>query len=190
MQKTLFRVQLSLVQKFAIFIVLSVAFLVITLWVRATLESVGPAGYAVAFLISAAGSATVVIPAPAFAVVVVLTEDLNLWLLGLLSGIGGTVGELSGYWLGTQCRVSINRTRMERVLSRGMSRYGGGVIFAAALLPAVPVDVAGLIAGSTSYPVKRFVFWLALGKIPMTIVLLYLTVKAFNAAGPYLRWMT
>ena len=189
MQRALFRVQLSLVQKFAIFLVLSVAFLVIILWVRATLESVGPAGYAVAFLISAAGSATVVIPAPAFAVVV-LTEDLNLWLLGLLSGIGGAVGELSGYWLGTQCRVSLNRTRMERVLSRGMSRYGGGVIFAAALLPAVPVDIAGLIAGSTGYPFKRFVFWLALGKIPMTIVLLYVTVKAFNAAEPYLRWMT
>ena len=67
-----------------------------------------------------------------------------------------------------------------------MARFGGGIIFGSAFLPFVPVDVAGLVAGATSYPIRRFLFYLSLGKIPMTIGAAYAAAQAFDWAAPWL----
>ena len=189
LQQSLFRIELRLWQKFALFLTLSVAFAALRLWVRSTIDDVGPAGYLVAFLISFAGSATILVPAPTFAVVVILAEDLNVLALGIAAGVGGTLGELSGYYLGTQCRIAIAGNRLDRITRRAMDRTGGAMLVVAGLLPVVPVDIAGLIAGSTGYPVKRFLFWLALGKVPMTILLLFLAVEAIDQVGPFRRFL-
>jgi hypothetical protein len=47
-----------------------------------------------------------------------------------------------------------HRSRIERFMSRAMGRFGGDVVFGAALLPIIPLDVAGLIAGASGYPKK------------------------------------
>ena len=180
LQRSLYGVQLALWQKFALFVVVSSTFAVVTIWLRTIIEGIGPAGYVVAFLISVAGAATVIVPAPTFAIVVIVAEDLNVFLLGIAAGIGGTIGELSGYWLGTQCRLAIQDSWLDRATKKAMARFGGGVLFVSGLLPVIPVDVAGLIAGATAYPVRRFLFWLALGKVPMNIGLLYLSVEAID----------
>ena len=67
-----------------------------------------------------------------------------------------------------------------------MARYGGAVIFVTALVPILPADVAGLIAGATGYPIKKFLVYLSLGKVIMTVSILYLASKAFDWAGPVL----
>ena len=108
----------------------------------------------------------------------------------MVAGAGSAIGELSGYWLGAYCRVALAGTRLDRFLNKHMSRYGGGIIFVSALIPFIPVDAAGLMAGATKYPITKFLIYLSLGKIPMTVAVLYLSVKAADWADPYLKWFT
>ena len=70
-----------------------------------------------------------------------------------------------------------------------MSRFGGGIIFGAGLLPFIPVDAAGLAAGASAYPVRRFLLYLSLGKIPMTVAALYLAKAAFDWTAPFIDWL-
>ena len=71
-----------------------------------------------------------------------------------------------------------------------MNRYGGGILFVSALAPFIPVDAAGLVAGSTRYPVHKFLLYLGAGKILSNALLLYLSVEAFDRAERYLKWLT
>ena len=57
-------------------------------------------GYIGIFLISLVGSASIVFPIPAFAVIFVFGGILNPFLVGLIAGIGCAIGELTGYLLG------------------------------------------------------------------------------------------
>ena len=153
-QRSLFGVRLSRAQKIALFLLLSTLIAGFTAWLRPLLGDIGPVGYAVAFILSALGSASVVIPVPIFAALIVLAKDFDPILVGIAAGFGGNLGELTGYWLGTQCQIPLEGSRIERFMSRAMGRFVGDVVFGAALLPIIPLDVAGLIAGASGYPKK------------------------------------
>lgn len=169
---------------------MSVLLAVLIYFLRSSLTNVGPWGYPLAFVINMLSSATFVIPTPGFAIIVLMAQDLNPIGLGVIAGVGGTLGEFSGYWLGTQCQLIVKGTRLLRFMNKHMDRFGGGIIFVSALLPIIPVDVAGLIAGSTKYPVRKFLIYLGLGKTIMTVLILYLSVKAFDRFDPVLNWFT
>jgi uncharacterized membrane protein YdjX (TVP38/TMEM64 family) len=70
-----------------------------------------------------------------------------------------------------------------------MDRYGGGITSVSALIPMIPMDAAGLVAGSTRYPVARFLVYLSLGKILMTATVIYFAIRAFDWAEQYLKWL-
>jgi uncharacterized membrane protein YdjX (TVP38/TMEM64 family) len=188
--KTLYFLRLGPVQRILIFLVLTLALLLITIAVLPFLVSFGPWGYLAGLLISLMGSATVVIPAPGFASVVLMAAELHPIIMGVASGVGGTVGELSGYWLGTQGQGMLEGHRLYDITKRHMERHGGWTLFAVALIPLIPVDVGGIIAGTTRYPVWRFLLYLGAGKVIMTTGVLYASTKAFEWAEPYLRWLT
>jgi len=104
-------------------------------------------------------------------------------------GVGGTLGELTGYWLGAQGHESLQGNRVYAYLSRYMARVGGGILFFFGLLPFLPVDVAGVLAGASKYPILKFLVYLGIGKTIMSVVILYLAARAFQWAEPYLMWL-
>jgi membrane protein YqaA with SNARE-associated domain len=66
-------------------------------------------GYLGAFLISAIGNATILVPFPYIGVAFILgglRDELTLafvfnpWLIGVISGIGAMIGEMTGYFIG------------------------------------------------------------------------------------------
>ena len=182
--------QLTLRQKIGLFLLASLAVAGLMFWLRSVLGNVGPWAYPLGFVINGLSAATVVVPSVGFAIVVLMAQDVNPIWLGVVAGAGSAVGELSGYRLGVYCRVALAGTRLDRFLNKYMRRYGGGIIFASALIPFIPVDAAGLMAGSTRYPVSKFLLYLSLGKIPMTVAVLYLSVKAFDWAEPFIKWFS
>ena len=97
----------------------------LTYWLRSLLGNVGPWGYPLGFIINGLGAATVIVPSAGFATVVLMAQNVNPIWLGAAAGAGGTLGELSGYWLGAHCRVSLEGSKLERFMSRYMGRYGG-----------------------------------------------------------------
>ena len=183
-------VNLTLLQKIGLFLLVSIIFASLIFGLRSVLTNVGPWGYPLAFVISWLGAATILIPSPAFAIVVLMAQDSNPIALGVVSGIGGTFGELSGYWLGTQCGLWLKRCGVDGFFNRHMKRFGGGLLFVSALFPFIPVDAAGLVAGSIRYPIRKFLLYVGAGKIVSNALFLYLSVVAFDRFEPYLKWVT
>ncbi len=92
----------TLIQKAALFVVSTGLLVVITAALLPLLDEIGAWGYLAAFVVNALSSATVVIPGPGFAAILVMAKDLNWLALGIAAGIGGTLGEMTAYYIGTQ----------------------------------------------------------------------------------------
>lgn len=176
----------TLAVRIGLFVVFTLALVAATYLLLPTLVVIGPWGYVAGFVINLLTNATVMLPAPGFAAVIVMAKELDPFLLGLTAGLGGALGELSGFWLGSQGRDLVRANLIYRIARVYMGRYGGAVIFVAALIPVLPADIAGLIAGSTGYPIRKFLVYVSLGKAIMTITILYLASRAFEWAEPVL----
>ena len=86
-------------------------------------------GYLGAFLVGFMGSATVFLPIPSYAVVFIAATNLNPFLLGIIAGVGASVGELVGYSLGRGGRRVIEKrnhiTKDLNNLEKMFQKYGG-----------------------------------------------------------------
>ena len=136
------------------------------------------------FLITFLANATIVLPAPGLLVVIAFAgSGLSWWSVGLVAGVGATLGEMSGYLAGASGRAIVpNRTLYNR-LEGWMQRYGPLTITLLAFIPSPIFDLAGVIAGALKMPWYMFLFWCLLGKVPKILLVAY--------AGDYgIRWIT
>lgn len=181
--------RLPLMIRFGLFLLFTVIMIVLTLILLPFLVGLGPWGYMAAFIINLLSTAAIIFPGPGMSAVMIMAADLNPFLLGIAAGIGGTIGELTAYWLGVQGRGHLEGNRFHRFLLGAMKRAGGGLLFAFGLLPFLPIDVAGIMAGASNYPISKFLLYVGIGKTLMAVTFLYLTAKAFEWAQPYLLWL-
>ena len=93
---------IPIVTKIVLFLLVTILLAVAAFALLPRLVVLGPWGYLAGFVINGLSSASVVVPGPGFAAVMVMAKDLDPILLGLAAGVGGTIGELTGYWLGAQ----------------------------------------------------------------------------------------
>jgi len=130
------------------------------------------------FVISAAASATLIIPIPGLAMTSLIgTLSVNPWdplLIGISSGLGATLGETTGYLLGYSGRMAIPDNRTYEKVVGWMGKWGDLTIFVLALLPNPLFDVAGLAAGALRYPLWKFLLIGAAGRLPKHILFSYL----------------
>ena len=121
-------------------------------------------GYLGAFLISLVGNATIILPMPAMLLLFALGAVLNPILVGLIGAGAGAIGELTGYVAGYSGRAVALNTRWYTRAERWMRRWGTMTIFVFSLVPLLPFDIAGMVAGVLRFPLWKF--WLAcfLGK--------------------------
>jgi membrane protein YqaA with SNARE-associated domain len=131
-------------------------------------------GYAGAFLISIFGNFTIFFPVPFTITVYAFGATLNPLLLGLVCGIGSTVGEFSAYLIGMGGRKVIEGRYEERLESakRLIQRYGATIIFLFALLP-LPDDVILIPLGVLRYDLKKALGAMFLGKTIMLTFVAY-----------------
>ena len=132
---------------------------------RESLSRLGDWGYFGAFVTQLLNSLTVLFPSLGHLVIMILAQDLNPWLLGLIGGVGAGLGELSGYLVGLSGRRMVDRGTPWLARLLGWSRQRGAVvIFLFAVLP-LPFDVVGIWAGSARYHLGRFLVYTTGGKI-------------------------
>ena len=146
---------------------LSLSILVAVILIRFgdTISRLGDWGYLGIFVIQVMNSATIVLPAPGHAYTFAIAASLSPLLVGLIGGFGAGLGELTGYALGAGGRDILAGGRLYRRMLALAERRGGGVaLFLFAALP-VPFDVAGIWAGTTRYPIRRFLLYVIMGKI-------------------------
>jgi membrane protein YqaA with SNARE-associated domain len=149
-------------------------------------------GYLGVFLIPFIGSATFVLPMPGLAVIAgggaFLEPVFGMppWLVvGLLAGLGETLGELTGYGAGFGGRAALEKRRFLSRLERWMHRQGSVVMFVLAAIPNPIFDLGGVLAGVVRMPLWKFLVAVLLGKVIKSMY-----VAGAGAAGLHVlqRW--
>ena len=122
------------------------------------------AGYGAVGLIVLVGSAGLVIPVPALAVTCTTSTFLNPAAVAVIAGLAGTVGELTGYFLGHSGRGLLDQSRIYQKVEYWMRKRGWLLLFVISAVPNPLFDVAGIAAGALRYPLWRFMLAVGLGK--------------------------
>lgn len=131
-------------------------------------------GYLGIFVINLLGAATIAIPTPALLATFVGGSIYNPLLVGLISGIANTLGELTGYLAGIGTTVIINEDKRFKKVARWMKINGFVTITILALIPNPFFDLSGIISGMTGYSVKKFLLATFIGKTLRFIAISYL----------------
>lgn len=153
------------------------------------LEATGIWAYGIGFLIQATTSASIMVPVPGAAALTVMSQELNLFALAAVGAAGGAVGELVGYWLGTQGRGPLAKLGIYKKLEAAMAKWGGTVVFLFAAVPLLPMDAAGIVAGATRLPLHRYLISMFLGKM-LLLSLVFLAARQFSTAFSFVaEWM-
>jgi len=172
--------------RIGVFLLLTSLILAISLVISPLVQDLGSWGYVGAFIINAVSSATVILPSAGIAATLVMARDFDPILLGIAAGLGGTIGELTAYALGHYSRKPLEKIRANRYADWAMEHFCGGVLFAFALLPILPADVAGIIAGATNYPLRKFLLYVGIAKVIAMVVLMVVASGAWSWAGPWI----
>ncbi|MCD6480158.1 VTT domain-containing protein [Candidatus Bathyarchaeota archaeon] len=131
-------------------------------------------GYLGAFLISIFGNFTILFPVPYTLTIYAFGATLNPLLLGLVCGVGSTIGEFSAYLLGLGGRKLLGEGYKRRLESarRLVERYGMLAIFLFAYLP-LPDDLILIPLGMLRYDLRKALIAAFLGKTAMGITIAY-----------------
>ena len=159
---------------------LSIGVSVLLLAFPEPIDRLGGLGYAGAFLVMAVNNATILLPSLGHAFIVAAAQTLNPFLLGVAGGIGGGLGELTGYALGKAGYNVMGHYRAMQTIRRcSRGQHFGPVLFVFAATP-LPMDVAGILAGASHYDIRRFMLWVGAGKVVNTILI---AIASYYALG-------
>lgn len=138
--------------------------------IRDRVEAFAQYGYFGAFLIMLIANATVILPAPGVAVVFAMGGVLNPLGVALAAGVGGTLGELTGYLAGYGGQAAVENTQVYNRILPWVKKYGAWVILVLSAIPNPFFDVAGIAAGIAKIPVWQFLLACWVGQtIKMTL---------------------
>jgi uncharacterized membrane protein YdjX (TVP38/TMEM64 family) len=121
-------------------------------------------GYLGVFITTLVGSATVVLPVPALAVVYVGGSIWNPLLVGLVAGLGDATGEATAYLAGYVGQGLIENMGLYKRFEDWMQRRGFLTILVLSAIPNPFFDLAGIAAGASGFPAKRFFLAAWIGK--------------------------
>ena len=128
---------------------------------RISVERFGYGAVAGAVLLASGG---LVVPVPALAITCTTATFLNPAAVAIIAGLAGTLGELTGYFLGYSGSGVFERRRFYQRVENWMRHRGWLVLFVISAVPNPLFDVAGIAAGALRYPLWRYLVAVGLGK--------------------------
>ena len=169
--------KLNILKKFLIFIqknkekiikylmvVASILISFLIFYFKDYLKELTTLGYLGIFLISIIGNATIVIPAPVVGAALIGGSIYNPFLVGIITALGATIGELTGYLAGEGSSVFLEENKNYKRIVKWMQKSGFLTIFILATIPNPLFDLAGIVSGATNYSTKKFLLATFLGK--------------------------
>ena len=162
-----------------LFLIISIAISAVIIINKDKFVNLHGYGYLGIFLISVLGNATIIIPAPVILTAFVGGSIFNPFLVGVITALGATIGELTGYLAGTGGKVFIKESEKYRKLRGWIEKRGFLTIFVLAAIPNPFFDLAGIASGITGYPLAKFLLATFLGKTPKFLLFALLGAKAF-----------
>lgn len=146
-------------------------------------------GYLGAFLTALIGNLTVVIVFPYTLLVFFLaTTGLDPVILGVLTGVGALLGELSGYFIGRWGARAVQRRKPDeydalRRIVEQRPKIVPVLLFVFSLTP-MPDDVLFIPLGMLRYPFWRLAISALLGKIGAGLIIAYSGMSLQTALTP------
>lgn len=131
-------------------------------------------GYLGAFFISIFGNFTVFFPVPFVLTIYAFGATLNPLLLGLVCGLGSTVGEFSAYLIGMGGRRVLHDRYSKQLdtAKKLIAKYGVAIIFLFAFTP-LPDDLILIPLGMMKFDIKRAIAAMFAGKFLMCTAVAY-----------------
>jgi membrane protein YqaA with SNARE-associated domain len=148
-----------------------------------------PFGIIVLFLFTVFANASLFLPILVEPIVFVVAGFApNAWialLIGVVTGIGAAIGEMSGYilgLLGIKTLKKMSEKKVDQILEIGenLANKGMPIIFLGAFTP-FPFDLVGIAAGLIRYDPKRFFVAAMLGKVLRYGLVAFLGFVGINA---------
>lgn len=137
------------------------------------------------FLLSIIGNATIILPTPLFFTAFIAGGVLNPLPVALVVSFGAAIGELTGYLLGFGSKEIIEKDINLIRAKKWLDKYGLWAIFALAAIPNPVLDLAGIVAGATGMPVKKYLIVVWLGKFVKFGLIALLGAGSFSFIGKY-----
>ena len=94
-------------------------------------------------------------PVPALAITCGAAAFLNPAAVAIIAGLAGTIGELTGYFLGYSGSDVVRQGRLYQRIETWMRRRGWLLLFIISAVPNPLFDIAGIAAGVLRYPLWR-----------------------------------
>jgi membrane protein DedA with SNARE-associated domain len=165
----------NLLRVLALFVVVGITLYIYS--IRDRVEQFAGFGYPGIFLIAMLANATILLPAPGVAVIYAMGAIFNPFGVGLAAGLGGTIGELSGYLAGFSGQAIVERMDVYNRVKPWVDKYGGWAILVLSAIPNPFFDVAGIAAGIAKMPLQTFLLFSGIGQL--------IKMTAFALAGHY-----
>ncbi len=161
-------------------VLFSIGITIVIIGARDSIGKYAVYGYPGVLLISMLGNATLILPAPSWAIVFAVGGALSPFWVGVWAGVGSAIGEMTGYLAGFGGSAVVeNRARYHR-LEVLMNKYGAWLIFALAAIPNPIFDVGGILAGTLKMPWWKFLGAAAAGKTVRFILLAIVGASVFG----------
>jgi len=138
-------------------------------------------GYLGILIVSILGNITILIPIPFVLIIYAFGSILNPLLVGLIGGIGSTIGEFSAYLIGRGGRKIIEEKYGKRldVLEQLIEKYGSLIVFIFALTP-LPDDLLLIPLGMIKYDWRKILVFMFAGKTLMCMIVAYAGLYSFH----------
>jgi len=127
-------------------------------------DDISAYGYLGVFLISLLAATVLFVPIPSVPIVFLMGAILNPFLVGLMSGIGESVGEITGYTAGFSGREALDNKQRYPRIKGWMRRRGTLVLFLFSAIPNLFFKLVGVAAGAIRYPFWKFMLVVFVGK--------------------------
>ncbi len=155
--------------------ILSVILIVLAFTLQDKLSQFRSLGLLGIFLINLFGNATIFLPAPAIASVVVGGAIYPPLAVAIVSALGASFGDMTGFLFGFSGKDLFIKKHSASylLLQQVFAQYGGLVIFFFALIPNPFFDIIGILGGAFSYSPLRFFAVLFIGRLLRDVLLAY-----------------
>jgi len=138
------------------------------------LERFATTAYLIVFGVTLLSNAAVLVPVayPHLGVIIAAATLWNPVIVAAVASVAGALGEITAYYAGYLGKrvVNLERAPGYNRLVGWMKKYGTWGIFFISLQPILPVDIAGLLAGTSRIPLWKFLLPCWAGKFGKYLV--------------------
>ncbi len=167
--------------------ILSVVILSLVLYCTGGIsDDISAYGYYGVLIVSVLASTVIFLPIPSIPVVFLMGTMLNPFLVGLTSGLGETLGEISAYTAGLSGRETFSKKERYTKIRKWMERRGTLVLFLFAAIPNMFFKLVGAAAAAMRYPFWKFLLVVLIGK---TIKGMFIAFLGYWSLRLLLQWI-